>query len=491
MEKIIIDPCSVMTTSCFNFRKINNAIIKMVNDHYFDLQMYANCIFNIDNNKRELSDSNNLLSRIIDTQNKYAVKYEDMPLFAKENMLRLKHLMSKIIKDLKGNIIDAKEYQKYIIQSEFFGSGAASPSILLKTHKQMGLTEYPIIVKLIPLQFSHHYDFMTLKKSAKKKFIKRYIETPSYAIFVKEAWMYCFSKDELTTYTPTFNCISNCCIINGFPIKNMKTLEGMYRSYEINKMRGGTKLPYKKWLNMLLDPQTSDDIKSSIIESNYGCFEMKEIEGTLSDLEYKVGQFNLSLIFEYLYTKVIAAFIGRIIFTDDHFDNVAFVTVAYTRSYKIKCNGCIYNFYMLPGKMIQFIDLERYVFNFSQYDIYTNAALQNIPSGDFDHCNSHMDKIKLSYKKNNYIFDKSLSLLLNKSFNKECFKDVSEFYIMLNILSSNFVYDIKTFCQVMEVNLPASYLEPPSFGEIKEYYINLDDESLRIIDAKQIYDQIN
>ena len=137
--------------------------------------------------------------------------------------------------------------------------------------------------------------------------------------------------------------------------------------------------------------------------------------------------------------------------------------------------------------MIQFIDLERYVFNYSPYDIYTNAALQNVPSVDFTQKrdqleNKHFNQIKTSYLENNYIFDKNISSFLEpKVIGPKHFADETEYQIMIRILKTPFIHDIKTFCQVMETNLPEKYMIKPLHDSIVEYYIDLDANQNRII----------
>lgn len=494
ISKRIADVCKYTYKSCITFGQINPYVIKLVLDHYFDLQMYANFVFEIDNDRANLSTTNNFLSKVKSVQQKYNPKYPSNPLFVPINMKNMTLLVHQILRIIAKDIVSANEYLNDVISLEFFGSGAASSAILLKVYKKAPddpNAVLPFIVKLFPFQLIHHYSHLMFDDAQKQLFIQRYIEAPAYALFIKEAWMYCFSKNELSKYTPTFTCVGNCCIINGLPVPNLETLINIYNPFMQKKIIAGKKLPYKKWFNLLLDSNVNNNLKIQIMNSDYGCFEMRQIEGTLDDIADKPGALNLSMVFEYLYSKVVAAYVGRIIFTDDHFGNVAFITVDYGRTYKIKCNGCIYQFFMKAGKMVQFIDLERYVFNFSQYDIYTNTALRSIPKEDFPN-NLCFDRIKKVYDKNDYIFDKSLNAFMSKSISENSFEDKSEYMQMLKILSSPFVHDIKTFCQIMETNLPQSYMmNKPENITSKEYYLDLDDEDLRRIKISDINEQIS
>lgn len=485
---IIVNPCAYKTQSCINFDKVDDLMIQLVNDHYFDLQMFANFVLDIDNNRYQ---QKNFVQKILAVQQQYNPQYPNMSLFTPQNMSKLKNLVDTILNRIPQNHITASDYLRNIANYSFFGGGALSPTILLRINKKIPgqpNAVMPLVVKFVPLQFLYYPN--NLSESRAKIFTETYVEAPSYAIYLKEAWMYCFTQNHLTKYTPTFNCISDCYIIKGFPFSNLNDLRKIYASYEQDLIRKKKSIPFKRWFNLLIKTNTNKSISDTILSSEFGCFEMKEIQGTLDDL-IKVGrQFNLSILFEYLYGKMIAAYIGKIILTDDHFGNVGFITVDYYREYNIICNGCKFTFYMPPGRMIQFIDLERYVFNFSQYDIYTNTALKQIPNKDFSNASHHLADINNEYIFNRYIFDKTIATFLNPKFNSNQFYYPMEHQIMLLILKSPFVHDIKTFCSIMDANLPVNYKTKPSTGRIASYTINLDDESIKIINNKRVSDNI-
>ena len=342
----------------------------------------------------------------------------------------------------------------------------------------------------------------------KKKYIATYIESPMYAIFFKEAWMYCFSRRHLIQYTPTFTCISNCYIVNGFPFPNdnIPKLRDDYRTKNFSNEN------VKKWFMIATKPSRMDQYTKQLLDAKYGCFEMKEINGTINDMLINIynqrkkveGQdkLNLSMVFEYLYTKVVAAFIGRIIFTDDHMSNVAYVNVTYYRHYRIKCKGFIYNFYMPPGKMIQFIDLERYVFNFGPYDVFSNVSLGHLTGEELNeatkkyHYNNqqliNFNRVIATYSTNVAIMDKGMLAFLDpKIIHPILFVNHEEYNIAKNIMSAPFVHDIKTFCQVMETNLLPKYLTaPPPNIETRVFNLDLDNDKLRVITQDTIYTQI-
>lgn len=466
---LVSDICSHYTKSCESFSKIDTQILELIASHYYDLQMYSIHIANIDNSANKISNKYNFSTLIDKTKNSY--KKSEIPLFEHDNMIKLRNLVSKMFGNLQDIFIKSKKYAQDLTDIEFFGSGDLSLSILLRARRKIdeNTVTSPFIIKLTPLNMSHHYSSIHYDD----EFIQTYIISPSYAIFIKEAWMYCFSKTKLSQYTPTFACISNCYILNGFPL-DLQSLSKIFVSYAEQRTRENKYIPYKKWFNILMDATSNKRTKQTIMEEAYGCFEIKQVNGTLEDLINVPQSLNLSIIFEYLYTKIVAAFVGRVIFTDDHIGNIGYINVDYARQYTIKCNGCNYNFYMPPGKMVQFIDLERYVFNFSKYEIYTNDALKE------DAKNHNNNFTKKSYYKNSYIGDKTISLFIGKrEMNKSLFETSEEYDIMLRILTSKFIHDIKTFCQIMYYNLPKTYLTKPENVDIDTYQIDLDDQNNR------------
>jgi len=524
---------------------IADIIVDMINYHYYDLQMYANFVISIDNtgpdrNKSLAEDDNTLKNFVLDRErisvtNNIETRIQNtiktyFPLgnkiFTEENMQHLRQLINSNRLATYFKIVEHKH------DAIFFKSGVVSSSILFKT-----LRDTPTIIKVFPLQIFHHYRFHT------KEFIKTYIESPLCALFFKEAWMILFGKQKLSKYTPAFSCMIGCYISRGLPIRLTNNIKYKYiNSVSVNPKNN------KKWFEKVLQNDTNQMAAlygcfvMLEIEGTLGnlMVEIKSINKKIHNLSDVVGKklmsnstqrqlaithhklvnaqnknmyainvvkkvitnqvnirkrkelieslnvkkINLSFFFEYMYGKLVAAYIGKIIFTDDHFDNIAYVTVDYCRHYKIKCNGCDYHFYMPAGKMVQFIDLERYIFNYSRYDIYTNSALQNIPKSDFVNIkNNNWQKIKENYLRNEFIFDKGIFAFMDpRILIPESFADYDEYSIMINIFMDNFVYDIKTFCQIMSMYLPKKYMTMPKLCNIQNYYIDLDDDDIRIID---------
>ena len=483
-----INVCDYTQSNCSTFEKIDSLIIKMVNRHYYDLQMYANFVFAIDSDKTKLDPAHNFSTQVSRVQADRSDANRG-PLFPPKQMEALHKLTQQMLHKLRSNWITAAQYVSELESMTFFAAGAASPTILVKADRKAAKGLMPIIIKIVPLEFPHHIEHLALTNPKQlDAFVQTYINAPSYALFLKEAWMYCFSRTRLSHYVPTFTCIANCYLVKGLPISNVQGLTDSFKTFAQERVVRGVQVPYKKWFDILTKSKDEAQVQG-ILNAKYGVFEMGQIEGTWKDMWTELGSFNLGMIFEYLYTKLVAAFVGRIIFTDDHLDNVGYVTVNHARAYHIKCNGCIYHFYIRSKRLVQFIDLERYVFNFSPYDIYTNAPLKHISASEYK-SGKDIDTLRDSYKSNKYIMDKSIHSLRSHDMNATKFDDGTEYLIMRRLLASVFTYDIRTFCQIMDANLPSQYLTKPIDMPVTDYHLDLDDSKLRVIDMRSVYKNI-
>jgi len=452
---------------------VTKLIIRIVNNHYYDLQMFANYVIDIDNKPDKISKKNN-----IDTQvDKISKSYSSSEiLFSKRNTELLTILIFKIVLRT-GRMHIAPIYNN----PDFFSFGSVSTSVLFKQDN--------MIIKVYPCKLMHHYKYLNFNLDIHKKY-----ETPMYALFYKEAWMYFFCKSIISIYTPAFDCIINCGTTAGFPIIiTKKIIDDYYDEVKKTNIR-------KKWFEHLIN--NNDTHMNNAI---FACFEMKQIEDTLSELnknflltkkdikkvkkntlfdnemkklqkdleKYKI---DLSFFFEFMYTKLILAYIGKIILTDDHFDNLGYITVNFYRHYCIISKNKKYDFYMPPGKMIQFIDYERYIFNCSTYDYYTNDMLKKMIDDD--------DGFWSAYKSNIYIYDKGIHSFADpRILNPKIYINNTEYEIMINILVDESIYDIHKFCKIMYKNLPNKYKNKPDKKTLtKHYKINLDDNNIRSID---------
>lgn len=552
-----LDVCDYKSASCPTFNDVNHIIIGMVNKYYHDLIYYANMVAIIESVTEPISDNNNIFKRFADAIAYYEKKFPGKTILDVDGLIDLERKNEILLQSVKSIYIQGNKLKETMKNLSFFGTGDVSPSILLKYDKivQEKNINYrmPVITKLVPIELPHHCFVHTgsnLNKEQTRN-ILQHLSAYNMSIFMKEAWLYCFTKNHIQKLVPMFNCIANCYILDGLPVGKLEMID----IYNEHVYKNNKHSSYKKWIEVFCNINLNDNVDIDIIKSKYGCFEMKEIEGTLESISEKL---SISILFEYLYSKLILSYVGRIILTDDHFNNLAYITVNYWRHYSIKCNGCEYNFYMKPGKMLQFIDLERYIFNYSPYDIYTTKALFEIPNDKLFRLNNNMNRINSQNNSNNsMINDRGINTLVSivssnsstpskpskplKSsdispeiiHNKQSAEDVflnyansesseyesseyelstddsqsggglfrgnklyafessNEEYIAKNILRSPFIYDTKTFCQIMETYLPTEYVEPPvDKSNIKHYRMDLDDDSLRIIKKEMVYGQL-
>ena len=440
--------------------RITDSIIKIVNGYSFDLIHWSNdVILSIEWTTAGIDD---VIKRIKEVIGK--------DLFDEKRMMRLGKIVLGATK-LSGIHITSKKYLSGISDISFFTTGQMSSAIFFKVTR--GETKY--ISKVVPLQLPHTYQ--SIKSDT--KYIWNNVESLNYATFLKESWMCCFSQQHLSKYTPCFACIGNCYIIKGLPVSSVDSFKKMVIEYDISNT-----FPIKrKWVNEILSPisETSKELYQSV----YGCIESIEIEKTLYSL-ILAEKIDLAIIFECFYTKMIAAFVGRIILIDDHLDNIGYIIVDYSRVYNIKCNGSNYRFVMPPGKMSQFIDLERYLFNYSDQDTYSNKALRTIPINP-------NNKAQVNLRKNHSLIriwdfvpkDVLSSNFLSPFVNENNFEDPEEYGIMIQILDNLFTNNVKYFPQIMDTLMPEKYRKDP-VGKSVTYHIDLDDNGLRVIALDQV-----
>ena len=490
-----INACTYRGNTCPSFDNINKDIISLVNDHYFNLQTYANYIFGFDNQNIPLATNNNIDTEILDILNNYnfkKLKMKNLIVFDPKDMIEMEKMTVSISNRMESIVVTSKKYLSELDNIHVFASGAASSTIILKADRIAEGKRIPIIIKITPLEMPHHYPYIGDKSIStdieKNEFISRYVKAPAAAIFFKEAWMYCFTKNHIAKYTPTFTCISNCYITQGLPIPLTQNILDEYLDYVDRKYKKSNNVIYKRWFNYLFDTKIDLAIKQQIVDSHYGVFEMTEIAGTLSDF-ITTNKLSVGMIFEYLYSKMVCAYIGRIIFTDDHFGNVGYMPVNYIRHYKIKCNGCVHDFYAKDRYMVQFIDLERYIFNYTPYDVFTNDAVQATDI-DLSTSSESFKSMVNDYKNNPGIMDKTiLGLKGNMDFIN--FESENDKMIISNILNNPLMPDVRSFAQIMENCLPENMKETPYPGvPVQTYEIDLDDDSIRVIKFDDVQKQL-
>jgi hypothetical protein len=526
-------PCELkQAQACKVFENINSDIIELVVKYYNDLQTYANFTAAVDNDPLPLTTENSIYGLVQKLHNGTYMK-DGNPLakigknpllhsLFDNNMTILVNQMKDKIKEIR---MSSNDYLQGITELNFFSSGDVSPTVIYQAIRSEEEKEVEMIVKIAPLEMPHHLVHFPVDQ---RNMYNNFVISPQFSIFIKEAWMYCFVKNYLSSppegetrkYLDTFTCIRGAFIVKGFPDVSLNDVAARFEGFKqkkiekANRENKAPKIPYKKWFDQMVNEKDSNAKTYDYFNlPEYGVFEMERIDGTLNDLIYERKQMTLGILFEYLYSKMVCAFLGRIIFTDDHSDNVAFKqdknNQATTRHYQIKSKGCLFNFYVTSQYQLKFIDLERYIFNPTPYDIYSNVMVKNYNENDkiknviemlsqtsddinADTITGHYEMID-ELKSNNYLFDKGTELLLmglknnpnkpkSSHINPEHFSAYPEEHpIAIELLSDPFVFDIHQFAQTMQNYLPSRYLQPPFQGQkIESYYINLDDNSQKI-----------
>jgi hypothetical protein len=484
--------CFTKSASCPFWDKLTIYIVDIINHHYFDLQMYANFVYDIETNEenknKKLSNKYNFIEQIKSVSHDKNIDFHTL------SSGRLTKIIREIIPYLQPITLTKEAYLSNVVMNEtkIFGTGEASATVLFKMTKKLenGL-QVPLITKLSPINYPHHN-----VQIDEKFFINDFIESPNLALYLKEAWMYCFTKNHLRKYVHTFACIGDCYLIKGFPVKDKNNLLELINEYQ----QRGKQIKFKRWFNTMLENnQVSNIILNDTV---YGCFEMQIIDGTMTQLIFN-RKMSVEFLFEYLYTKLVCGVIGNIIFTDDHSDNIAFIKINWCRNYEIISKGKTYNFYINDEHMVQFIDLERYVFNYTPKKLYTNTGLKKVPIETINNILTPQIKLnrvnevsnfldfKKSYDNNNYIFDKglwslnTLYLELKKSVNLNN-NEVEIWNNILNIVNNSLIHEVDNFAEFMSKSVPDSMLRPPSNKEIVKYSINLDNVN-SVINSNDVF----
>lgn len=519
---------------------MNNAekklAIQLVNVYYDNLQIYGNEIFNIDIHSEHVLSTDYNLKELIKTYNR-----KNPGKISGHKLRNLREIIKQLITFFMSNFTTNTAYMKDQSAISYFTRGSNSPNIIINIDNKL--------LKLVPLSWFHHYEHFFQDNFTHQDYIPIHIETPLFAIYLREAWFIRFANIYLKKYTPAFDSLLDFRIINGFPVpkQNIAQLSNGF----------GLHRP-KDWFYHLLE--TNTDMSDFLYESSYMCIEMNHCENTLfkdilqmeelrrsiSILESKINitqldesvlaklrsrrdetdhagvravlnrvikrqqtirvikwkinilssrmnplKFSLSMLFEYLYAKLVCGVVGRIIFTDDHFDNIMYTHSDLPRKYLIKSGGTEYVFNATDRKMIQFIDVERYIFNGSSNLSFTNDILRQKYHNDKSNVlqrNMSKDfaRHRRKYVKNDYIFDKGIySFLDPRELPSFCFQSVQDYEIMTKILLDERLYHIDTFCEVLNQYLPVDMRSDTvqssdtiQSSDALTYQIDLDDLNL-------------
>lgn len=366
---ITLSPASVcdLPHNCDQFDDASDDMFYLVNNFFRDLKSYANYVvpksstininFKLETNK---------LKEINYIENGVKIPAHKLDMLTTPNLLY--NTVQKIKRNLKNVTLTPQQYMNNVKSYEIFTTGDASPTILIRMERLIDNKLVESIAKIAPLQLKNQKKYMTELE------YRTYVEAPLNAIFLKEAWLYCFSQIILSKYVPTFACIKGSYIVNSLPLGSVDNIKKLLIDYESEK-KG--KISDKSWFSYLVDRfELPGTTKNEVINSEYGIFEMEKVSGVFRDLIIR-KELSIPLFFEYLISKVVAAKVGKILFADDHSGNVAYKKLdnVTTRCYRITQNNIVRDFYVHSDKMIKFIDLERYVFNIAKEEYYALSPM--------------------------------------------------------------------------------------------------------------------
>ncbi len=117
----ILQPCNYYSVSCNDFNRVNIMVIDLVNKYYFDLQMFANFVIDIDNQKTPISETNNFITQYQKVIDEYSSFYPDIDLFDPKRMIDMNTSVRNILENIPNVVITSNQYSKNIQHIEFFG----------------------------------------------------------------------------------------------------------------------------------------------------------------------------------------------------------------------------------------------------------------------------------------------------------------------------------------------------------------------------------
>lgn len=360
--------------------------------------------------------------------------------------------------DNQSKIIITKKYKgvnglietHYNIETNLFGTGNLTPTLLLSIKYENGSQQYTdIIAKVFPVDFfeirKHDNTYTAFDTLAKQKQLNNFM----YFTFIREAQIGCWIKNILIVpkISGTFGYINDAYLLKGLPIS--------YHMFVQQKWQTPAKYN-KRWLTDLAIDQTIWDISKS---AHFGLIEMEKLDNTLFDEITTKLSLDLGIFFEILYTKLVMMFYGNVYMADDHANNIMVKYTKNIRHYQIIRRNTVYNFYVDNATHIKYIDFERFlvVENRNEFlDFNTDLFFQYFEQQNYYQYFSDSD-------------DREIATCLIKQ------------------LKNKSVATVDNFCELMHKFMPESFRDDQFYinlarsknVEIVTYTINLDiDESV-------------
>lgn len=286
---------SLKSNTCEQLIKHKNELFKINNDFYEIITLFTREIGLYERNSQDtltLDIYINKDSRMTHDMSKINTNMKIIQEFINNKIIK------KSISDSNQIIKTAYNLHKF----DFFTTGNLSVSLISKMMYTDNDTIYNSVVKIYPIDYLLHTDkYNTIKSSHGIKRFKDFM----YFLFLREGLVGCWIKNNilLKKISPTFACVYDSYVLKGLPLSYDKyNYLMMKRDIEKNK-----DLP-KKWLKTIRTKDDWDKIQTSL----FGYIEMEEIDFTLQKLMIKKNQyFDLGVIFEIVYSKLVLAFYGK------------------------------------------------------------------------------------------------------------------------------------------------------------------------------------
>lgn len=244
-----------------------------------------------------------------------------------------------------------------LVSSEMFGTGNLSISLLLGlkyTDEDTGII-YDSIAKIYPINFlnivDHNKDYQKIFNGEKRR--ERFHRFFNF-MFMREGLIGCWIKKYLldTNVSPTFACIYDSYKIKGLMIDKDK----FAKAVTLNKEKFN-----KKWIRDIDNKDIENYWEQKISTTHFGYIEMEKMDYTLYDfMQNDRGIFDLDIIFEILYSKLVLMFYGNVYMLDDHANNIMLQKTDIIRHYQITRRKTTYNFYIRYPYLVKYIDFERF-----------------------------------------------------------------------------------------------------------------------------------
>ena len=192
---------------------------------------------------------------------------------------------------------------------------------------------------------------------------------------------------------------------------------------------------------------------------------MEKIDGTLSDLPN--DKFDCGVLFEYLYGKLVAFKLGKIIFTDQvNTGNCGFKIVDYCRKYTIHQSGTSLTIYIKNNYLVKIFDFDNFKLK-DKDNKYFHEIDDIIPDGGglfHSRTNALVGPTQIITKQSQYFREKvykceQLSFIGILGATRQAYLDNNQ---------------IATFLEIINKNIPIDYKTPPPVETmIKEYIFHL------------------